>query len=169
MIIFYLIIFASLNRIFMSRNIRFDFVFNTSSKRTTHQANIHMTFLKHLIVLIYKNLLLKARKPLNTLLELSLPVQLILIIWLFTTLGFNTPKQTSHFKTIPPIRLCDELNSLNACNKKIAITIMDNASGSIRRSIPFVQDYLQQKVNLKVDILESNDQYLKNYKQYVTS
>lgn len=133
------------------------------------------TFLNQLAILIYKNLLLKIRRPFNTIMELSFPLQLVLLIWLMTAFGFNVPQHQESFPTLSPTVPSWWLSSSlskngGASRAKVAISVLNSASNSLKASVPFIKWYIERNAPVQVVTLSENspEQYWKNYKQYVS-
>ncbi len=97
-------------------------------------------FIRHLVVLVYKHLLIKIRKPFQTIVELSFPIQLVFIIWLFTTFGVNFRTRVEHM----PINSVTSLCTKN-CGKQLGVSQMTGISGALSGTVKDVITSLEER------------------------
>jgi len=109
--------------------------------------------------------------------ELSFPLQLVLLVWLFTAFGFNVPKPQESFPTLAPqvpSWWTIQNNNKNGGNKtahaKVALSVLDTASQWLKSSVPFIRQYIEDHAPVQVVSLPENtpQAYWSNYKQYVS-
>jgi hypothetical protein len=115
-------------------------------------------FVRHLIILVYKHLLIKLRKPFQTIIELSFPIQLVVIIWLFTTFGINLRSRVEHMPTNVPEALCT-----TSCGKQLGMTEMAQISSDFQADVKEVATHLEN-VGISVKKLDDVSQYMNQYK-----